>query len=58
MADHAAITQVFQKMDSDSILERVDTGFYIDGRNFKIYTGRDGNAQHLHPQLQRVDHTK
>ena len=44
MADHAAITQVFQKMDSDSILERVDTGFYIDGRNFKIYTGRDGNA--------------
>jgi hypothetical protein len=37
-------TQKFMGMDTDSILERVEENWYIDGENFRIYAGSDGNA--------------
>lgn len=46
MADgsNLSITQKFMGMDTDSILERVEDGWYIEAWNLKIYAGADGNA--------------
>lgn len=44
MAERKAIRQVFEGLDTDSMLERVKEGSIVNGRNIHIYAGKGGKA--------------